>query len=319
MPRFGLQRLHTRTHATLNVFNAACTCCGHAPQTPTTNFVPERRYTFCIWGRLAPSTSFYGITLIELVYSGDVTSTLAVTRVTWSPSWARYCISDHRPVVATSGYFAFYLGAEVGTYDLDDVSLSSSDAGPNPIGFFTPSKVAALATFEAVQIPFTSSYVLHNQAAICFDSSVWLGVIAMDNNAPVSGVLVRGAIVAARARGMGFGLDLFSTSKYKCDVLPPTDILSGLVAFLVATNGARLENRAGRKLLQPGTPLAVYAVSHGCLRCVCVHRCCCLAWLCPARPTHAALQLLTATSSSSIYASHKHLRPTWTSSATGQP
>lgn len=194
---------------------ASCSICHRARQTPASSLVPTRRYTFCISARLGTATPASVATRIDLLYAPNTTSTLALSQITLTPTWARYCLAGYRPVVATSGFFTIYLAFASATYDFDDVSLTSVDAGPEPEGFYAPAKVnALLSTFEAINIPFTNRFVLHNQPAIrnmATDGNFSVGVIDLAGAGSVSHAVRRygtcaGGLLACLLLLVGWGL-----------------------------------------------------------------------------------------------------------------
>lgn len=177
---------------------------------------PERRYNFCIWGRLGPNSPPSVDTRLHLHFSLDPSSTLTVTLVSLNTTWQQYCIQNFRPVVATSGFFSLFLGSTAATYDLDDVTMRSArDDGPPPEGFYTLSKNALLSTFEAINLPFTKKFVLHNQPVISASPVLWVGVTDLEGNGSVS-----------RRKGAGGGGSLGARAAQR-DHMPRASVRAG--------------------------------------------------------------------------------------------
>lgn len=157
---------------------------SHHPQSPLYVFSPNKVYTFCVWARLGPNSPNVSNTRIDLVYTSNnwpmASAPISITGV-----WKQHCLSNFQPGTEFQGEITILMGFVAGTYYWDDASLIAVDAVGTPTSYQTQPFVLPLVPVEAVHIPYSNKFLLHNQPGIT-GNPFSAAVLDMDGYHPVS-------------------------------------------------------------------------------------------------------------------------------------
>lgn len=169
-----------------------------------TTFEVGRVYKFCFWARLDPESHVHAYkTRIDIIYYQNFRPVASADIVIYT-EWEQVCFDAFEPIMKINGWFATFLGFAELTFHIDDVSLTHTAAGPAPEGRYELYHMdAPIATFEAINIPFTQKYFLHNQPAISNFAPYSAAVVDFAGNGSVRRLLRGKHGCAQRVPGLG--------------------------------------------------------------------------------------------------------------------